>query len=317
MQPRRALVGGLAALVATVALSACSDGDTDDAGDPSSSGSSGSPTASSAESDSGSGGIPLDGGYVALGDSYTAAPGVPNTETTSGCFRSDANYPSLIAAELDAASFDDVSCSGASTLSLVGAQQSGGTVVPAQFDALDEDTALVTISIGGNDNSLFQTISTTCLTASQSAPNGSACRDQFTAGGTDQLADSVAQIATRVTSAVTGVHDRAPNAEVLLVGYPQPVPKDGGCAALPLSPDDAAYVRGVITSLDDALEQAAADADATYIDVLTASKGHDVCAGDDAWVQGVQTDLNAAIALHPFAAEQRAVADLVLEQLQG
>ena len=38
--------------------------------------------------------------YVALGDSYTAAPFVPLTDVASGCYRSSNNYPRLLAAAL-------------------------------------------------------------------------------------------------------------------------------------------------------------------------------------------------------------------------
>ena len=38
--------------------------------------------------------------YVALGDSYTAAPGVPQTEQQTGCLRSNGNYASLVAHQL-------------------------------------------------------------------------------------------------------------------------------------------------------------------------------------------------------------------------
>ena len=38
--------------------------------------------------------------YVALGDSYTAAPLVPSTDTSNGCLRSSGNYPSLVAAAM-------------------------------------------------------------------------------------------------------------------------------------------------------------------------------------------------------------------------
>ena len=35
--------------------------------------------------------------YVAMGDSYTAAPFVPLTDVAYGCFRSSNNYPKLVA----------------------------------------------------------------------------------------------------------------------------------------------------------------------------------------------------------------------------
>lgn len=39
--------------------------------------------------------------YVALGDSFTAGPLVPVTDVASGCFRSDHNYPTLLAERLE------------------------------------------------------------------------------------------------------------------------------------------------------------------------------------------------------------------------
>ena len=38
--------------------------------------------------------------YVAMGDSYTAAPFVPLTDVAYGCFRSSNNYPKLVAEAL-------------------------------------------------------------------------------------------------------------------------------------------------------------------------------------------------------------------------
>lgn len=253
--------------------------------------------------------------YVALGDSYTAAPGVPNTDLTTGCARSDGNYPHLLAAELGA-DLTDVSCSGASTLSLIGAQQAFGAVLPAQFEALTPETSLVTLGIGGNDESLFATLVGTCTQLAQQDPQGAPCQARFTrADGDDKLLADVATIGDRVTAAVEGVLDRAPDAEVVLVGYPQPVPESGTCPELPLAAGDYAYVREVTSALNDALEEAADEAGATYVDVEAASEGHDVCAGEEAWVNGTQTDLSQAIAFHPFAVEQEAVAQLVAEAL--
>ncbi|QIG46223.1 SGNH/GDSL hydrolase family protein [Nocardioides anomalus] len=257
------------------------------------------------------------GTYVALGDSYTAAPGVPDTDLTTGCARSDHNYPALLAAATGA-ELVDVSCSGASTLSLIGVQQNGGVTLPAQFDALSEDTALVTLGIGGNDLGLFQTMVGTCAQLGAGDAAGSPCQDRFAPeGGPDQLVKRAQKIGDRVGAAVAGVHDRAPQAQVLLVGYPQPVPESGTCPILPLAAGDYAYVRSVTEALNAALEKAAQDNDATYVDVAAASAGHDICAGDQAWVNGSQTDLTRAIAFHPFAEEQQAVAGLIEQQLQG
>ncbi|WP_103343413.1 SGNH/GDSL hydrolase family protein [Amycolatopsis sp. CA-126428] len=62
--------------------------------------------------------------YVALGDSYTSGPFIPLQRSDPlGCGRSTANYPSVVAAALHPAVFTDVSCSGADTGSMTAPQQ--------------------------------------------------------------------------------------------------------------------------------------------------------------------------------------------------
>ncbi len=255
--------------------------------------------------------------YVALGDSYTAAPGVPQTEQESGCLRSNGNYANLVASRLKS-QFVDVSCSGATTLSLVGAQQVSNQVVPPQYAALSPDTSLVTIGMGGNDLDLFQTMVGVCAQLALNDRDGSPCRDYMADAGRkgDLLLEKIDKIQDRVTSALEGVRNRAPQAEVVLVGYPQPVPAEGRCQILPLAVKDYPYVRGIVVKLDQALRAAAKEAQVEYVDLVEVSAGHDICAGEDAWVNGVNTDLMRALALHPFAEEQQAVADLVLQKLK-
>jgi lysophospholipase L1-like esterase len=255
--------------------------------------------------------------YVALGDSYTAAPGVPRTDLTTGCARSDGNYPALLAATLDS-ELVDVSCSGATTSDLVRPQRAGDRAIPPQLDALTAGTSLVTLGIGGNDAQFFQDLVRGCVQLGRSQPEGAPCREHMSsAGGRDGLAEKVDVIGPRVSAAIARVHARSPDATVVLVGYPQPVPAHGTCAILPLATGDYRYVRSLSTRLNDELRTAAREADAVFVDVLKASRGHDICAGPDAWVNGSQTDLARAAAFHPFAAEQRAVAELVGDALSG
>src|SRR3954469_3865632 len=62
------------------------------------------------------------GRYVALGDSYTAGPLIPNQSLDPlGCLRSDANYPHRVAPAVGM-SLVDVSCSGAETGDMTAAQ---------------------------------------------------------------------------------------------------------------------------------------------------------------------------------------------------
>lgn len=252
--------------------------------------------------------------YVALGDSFTSAPGVPET-VDEGCFRSDGNYPSLVADALDL-TLDDVSCGGATTTSLVGVQETPTGPVPPQFLALSEDTEVVTLSMGFNDGGLYGELMTACLQLDGEPPEGSPCRETMNEAGSDRLLETIDLIQTRLTSALTGIKDRAPNARVVLVGYPQLAPARVRCAALPLAAGDYDYMREIMIALGRATERAADEADADYIDVLAASEGHDICAGDEAWVSGVMPDPDRpAEPVHPFAEEQEAIAELVVAAL--
>ena len=249
-----------------------------------------------------------------MGDSYTSAPGIADT-IDAGCFRSAGNYPSLIADELGLA-LTDVSCGGATTTSLVGVQETSAGPVPPQFAALTPETDVVTLSLGGNDDGLFTQILETCLTVRQQDPEGAPCRDTLSAGGTDQALATIELVQTRLTSALIGVRDRAPDAKIVLVGYPQLAPASGTCDVLPLAAGDYEYVRSLMIALGTATESAAEEAEVGYADVLAASEGHDICAGAEAWVNGIANDDGrAGMGMHPFAEEQAAVADLVVEAL--
>ena len=90
--------------------------------------------------------------YVALGDSYVAAPHTPYRELSVPCYRADENYPRLLADMLPNTTLTDVSCTGATTAAMTKQQLPG--VLP-QLDAVSESTDLVTITVGGNDELFF------------------------------------------------------------------------------------------------------------------------------------------------------------------
>jgi lysophospholipase L1-like esterase len=253
--------------------------------------------------------------YVALGDSYTAAPLVPTTDTKNVCFRSDGNYPHLVAAELPGARLTDVSCSGAETDSITGSQSIGGKTLPPQLEAVTEDTDLVTIGIGGNDFGLFGSMSLPCIRLAETDSDGAPCRDANRMAGGDRLMAIVPKIKANVRDVIEAVRDRAPDARVVVVDYPRLTPASGTCPdQLLLAAGDYAYVGRLNRALSDALRAAAEDAGVESVDVYAASRGHDVCS-DDPWVNGITTDGARALALHPFAEQQQAVADLILEKL--
>lgn len=249
--------------------------------------------------------------YVALGDSYTAAPLVPPTDTSTTCLRSGVNYPALVAEAMAGTELTDVSCSGAATENMTAPQRGMTGAVPPQFDALRRGTDLVTIGLGGNDDGLFAAVLGQCTELASSDPTGSPCSARFE-GQTDASLD---EIRSNLADVVSGVRERSPKARILLVGYPQIVPESGSCDDLPLAEGDYVFARQVNEDLNEAVEEAAGDTEAEYVDIWEPSAGHDIC-GDEPWINGRVTSAERALAYHPLAVEQRAVADLVLERLR-
>jgi lysophospholipase L1-like esterase len=291
-------VGGLVALTLVTSLSACDVGRADTP-DPEVRASTAAPSEQAG---------PAPTAYVALGDSYAAAPFVPTTDVAGGCFRSTGNYPTLVSAQLEPETSVDVTCSGADSGDVLGPQRvaNGQGTVPAQLQAVRRDADLVTIGIGGNDGNLFTRL--VCSFTRNRLPQCGSLR------GTRDVEQTLADTRAGVTAALRRVVRRAaPGALVLLVGYPRLVDPSRSCPSLPLGRDQQQEFAIVEQRLRTTQRQAAAAAGVEFLDLWPASRGHEIC-GDDPWVNGKDTDESKALAYHPFAAEQQAVADLVVQR---
>jgi lysophospholipase L1-like esterase len=262
----------------------------------------------------GSGGPPH---YVALGDSYTAGPLVPDqTGSPAGCLRSTHSYPFLVAAGTGAGTFTDVSCQGATTADMTRSQSVPLGTNPPQDNALSAGTTLVTLQISGNDIG-FSDIIVHCTTLSLTDPFGSPCKDHYTSGGTDRLRAKINAAAPKVAADLQGIHAGAPNARVLLVGYPVILPNSGdGCwPVVPIAFGDVPYLRGVEKALNAMLAAVAAANNATFVDTYTASIGHDVCQDPGTkWVEGL-IPTSPAAPFHPNRLGEQEMARQVLSAL--
>lgn len=253
--------------------------------------------------------------YVALGDSFTAGPLVPVTDLASGCFRSDHNYPALLAERLDVVEFVDVSCSGASTKDLTTRQHTfAGAVLPPQIHAVDQDTTLVTVGIGGNDFGLYGRLASTCLRLRDQDPQGAPCE----AAEGEAVREETERIGDRVRDVLDRIQRRAaPDARVVLVGYPRIAPSEGACPELlPFAAGDVGFADRVLRQLNRALARAADRAGAEFVDLYAASRGHSVCS-DTPWVNGAVTKQREAAALHPYLRGMRGAARAIAEHLRG
>ena len=120
-------------------------------------------------------------------------------------------------------------------------------------------------------------------------PTGTACKDHYNSGGSDSNVAAIKATGPKVAAVLQGIHQRAPGARVLIVGYPDGLPVGGSCWPLvPLSPGDVAYFNSLEQRLNSVIAGAAAGNGATYVDTFTSSIGHDACKPPGvAWVNGI------------------------------
>jgi lysophospholipase L1-like esterase len=255
--------------------------------------------------------------YVAMGDSYTAAPLFPlkDDRIIDDCLRSEKNYPTLVADHLGI-TVHDVSCSGASTVNIFNEQRFTSKTEPAQIEALPADADLITLGIGANDFTFFSEMIFDCLAVADTDMDGSPCRDSNTdAEGRDRLRRNASKIRKNVGRVVRAISQQAPDARIVLIGYPQIIPDKGTCPSrLPLATGDYAYTRDLNLRLAQAVRDGGVAAGAEYVDMVAASQGHDICS-DEPWIAGIRGKDNKAAGLHPYPAEQEAVAGLVIGRL--
>ncbi|QFU92902.1 SGNH/GDSL hydrolase family protein [Amycolatopsis sp. YIM 10] len=262
--------------------------------------------------------LPAYQNYVALGDSFTAGPLIPEQRADpAGCRRSSANYSSLLAGLLVTRSAVDASCSGADTTHLTQPQELADGSNRPQLDALRPETDLVTVGLGVNDYNLFQRIVDTCPALRPQHPTGAPCRAYFTVNGTDTLRGIITQTEQNLTDGLRQVRERAPRAKVLAVGYPRVVPSSGFCGSiLPFADGDYAWVAELEQALNDAIADAAADSGSSYVDVHGPSLGHDACAQPgSAWVNGDLSRDDAA-RYHPVPAGMQGVSGVIFDHLR-
>jgi hypothetical protein len=235
--------------------------------------------------------------YVAMGDSYTAGPGIAPASPTApaDCAQSALNYPHLVASALNL-SLTDVSCSGAATKDFTQAQFEDQ---PPQFDALGPSTEVVTIGMGGNDHNLFSSLLTACTELDIAKPEGAPCKQQEAKFVKQTFAEDVAP----AVQALEEVHELAPNAKVFVVGYPQITPATGSCPAdFPWTAGDIAWFhKSVQKKGNAALKREAKAHGAIYVDTFGPSMGHDACQEvGTRWIEPIFGSLTG-VPVHPNA----------------
>ncbi|MGY4541841.1 lysophospholipase L1-like esterase [Arthrobacter sp. UYNi723] len=185
--------------------------------------------------------------YVALGDSYAAGQGaVPYTDRA--CFVSRIGYPVLADYLRDVHLNANAGCSG----------YTAGTVA-ANLPASVAGAEVITITVGANDVGTTD-ILLACLPAPSSAQCGGAL-------GAAQAKLTDGTLATSLLTMVGVVRSQAPNAKIVLTGYPRLFAPDHPFALV---------VNPMVDGLNGVIAGVAAGTGSQFVDVTSAFAGHGV-----------------------------------------
>ncbi|MGV9353939.1 SGNH/GDSL hydrolase family protein [Streptomyces misionensis] len=257
--------------------------------------------------------------WAALGDSYTAGGFVGDPQpplgsaSRDGCDRTSDAYPGVVERELDEfppgrpVHLTNVSCGNATiaeiadtTISPVQPPAEGWPAVDPQIQRakLNDKTDVVTIGVGGNSLP-FGGMLLKCLQLG--ATPGKSCREYYTSPpeGEENIQDKLARVQDEYVQMLAKVHEAAPNARVITIGYPAVLPEEGSdCNRLDITElgaikhADIDWLRdNVLKPLNNTIQRVTSFFGDRYTDVYSSSVGHDACqpAGVK-WIEGICGD---------------------------
>ncbi|MEV6349165.1 SGNH/GDSL hydrolase family protein [Actinoplanes sp. NPDC051851] len=208
------------------------------------------------------------GEYVALGDSFAAGVGAyPYLAESGDCKQSTSSYPRTWARNHPAFTLKDMTCSGATI----------EDVRSSQLGALSTATALVTITVGGNDAGFTQT-ATTCLTGT----DDECAEAAFGSAWSGRLV-----VPSHLEELYGEVRDRAPNARVVVLGYPRLIDEGtGSCGAITPGATKREWLNIAADQTVEGITSAAAKAGVVFVDVRDGFTEHQACSAVP-WINGV------------------------------
>ncbi|MFB8177727.1 SGNH/GDSL hydrolase family protein [Streptomyces sp. NPDC055966] len=280
---------------------------------------------------------------VAMGDSFSSGEGAseghrdyyPETNWRNkvsgdrdGCHRSTyawSRQAKLPGEQLSIGELDDnwsarmdyrlIACSGSRTYNVIapadnkdGTYDNSGELPQIEQGYLDQNTDLVTISIGGND-SRFGYVITQCMgpgnpcqekkfdnAEGKGVPDGPYQGKPLAEAIPDLISDVVAP---SIQKTIEAIHGKSQNARIVLMGYPPLLSNDASCLnKIPLvgiSPEESQWLNGVADYLAQTMFETADlvrkhGVDVGYANPQAFFHGKAVC-GDPESIHGIVTDL--------------------------
>ncbi|MFJ8579639.1 SGNH/GDSL hydrolase family protein [Micromonospora sp. NPDC093277] len=213
--------------------------------------------------------------YTALGDSYASGTGTREYYDNSGCQRSPHAYPVLDAARLGA-TLTFASCAGAKV----------PDVLNGQLGSLNASTRYVTLSVGGNDIG-WSSVITQCAKPWPYTCWGDI--DKAEAYIRNTLPGQLDQLYTRIRTL-------APNARVVVVGYPRLFNGVECNIIARISPGEQAELNATADLLASTIKARADARGFGFVDARGPFTGHAVCDAVE-WING--TSLPIGESYHP------------------
>ena len=233
--------------------------------------------------------------YVALGDSYASGTGTRSyVAGGTSCQRSTTPYPSLIATA-KGLTLRFQACSGARVPD-----------VRLQLGALSTATTYVTVSVGGNDAGFSDVVRE--------------CATPYWAGDCDAAVDRAqayisGTLPASLSSLYSAIRSKAPNARVVVVGYPRLFMGEDCNAGTWFSPAEMTRLNATADQLNSVTSRAASGAGFRFANPTTAFTGHAVC-DDVEWLNGLSDPTSESY--HPNrSGHSRGYAPLVTPALTG
>jgi hypothetical protein len=284
--------------------------------------------------------------WAALGDSYTAgaipAAGDEFQHPRDGCVRTTDSYPEVIARDLGPlVNLKNVSCGNAKieNITTVGQFPIGRQIpgfpadpdypfpqVPIQLRAVNINTRLVTVGIGGNTLG-FGDILDTCLKLGlATGGTGTPCKDEFTKDTLGDLPfdERFRDLAAEYDEMLLAIHTAAPAARIITVGYPFIIPVDTTKCTFgdlmqfgTITRGDLNWLRAsVLERLNGVIEDETVRNGDSFVNIYDSSRGHSVC-DTDKWVEGILDSQGRPALVHPNSAGQANAARQVERAILG
>ena len=246
-----------------------------------------------------------------MGDSFTAAPFVPLTDVAHGCHRSSNNYPTC----------SPPRCTS-TTCRTARAAAPRPTDLPGEpgHRARDVGAAPVRRAVEATPTwSRWASARTTSTSTPGWRPSAGARQRHLPAlrPARDASAGSSTELRPALVSTLEQVKELAPNARVLLVGYPKLLPPRGDCARLPrMRPQDRATFREINLRLRHEMRRGRRGGGGGVRRLLRRVRTATTSAARHPWVQGRIGSRRLGAALHPLPAGQAALARLIEQTLR-